>query len=238
LGSSPQYKLTINHKGTIKEMEKVEPEDKIQPKMSVMEIQTLNARIVSTYLGAAHGTDFGCSLLLNYGTKDQNVICPHLYEYDEESTMISWKGAIPILTLILNIAGVNKWEDLSGRFIRVRATHDKVHAIGHIIEDKWLDFDAFVSGYKQDTIAYKQELGRKQIIVIENQDGFEVYVDIDAGVDYLSQRGIAEFKKREPALFTPDLYTAVKFVNEYNLMNIGRRIIFVLGEMAGVEKKL
>jgi hypothetical protein len=39
----------------------------------------------------------------------------------------------------LEIAGVDDWSKLPGRTIRVKADHNKVHAIGHIVEDKWFD---------------------------------------------------------------------------------------------------
>lgn len=37
----------------------------------------------------------------------------------------------------LNVVGVREWSELPGKTIRVKREHTSVHAIGHIIEDRW-----------------------------------------------------------------------------------------------------
>ena len=39
---------------------------------------------------------------------------------------------------VLEMAGVYNISDLDGQIVRVQGSFNKIHAIGHILEDKWL----------------------------------------------------------------------------------------------------
>ncbi|MFH1188247.1 MAG: hypothetical protein V1652_00170, partial [bacterium] len=49
--------------------------------------------------------------------------------------------------------------------------------------------------------------------------------------------GIAGLHNHEPDMFTPDLYKAVTFADEYGRSKIDARIVFLLGEVVGVRRE-
>ena len=56
---------------------------------------------------------------------------------------------------VLETVGVGKWEDLRGKYIRVRRgglMSDEIEAIGHITKDRWLDLKELASVYQSKEI--------------------------------------------------------------------------------------
>lgn len=49
------------------------------------------------------------------------------------------------VTEVMNVVGVEKWEDLKGKYIRVKSEGigKRVSVIGNLMEDKWFDIDSF-----------------------------------------------------------------------------------------------
>jgi hypothetical protein len=89
-----------------------------------------NANIENTSLGfEGHGI-MTCWLHLGYGGSGQGF-----GGYD----LRDGKYLAKHIERILQIVGVEKWEDLRGKYIRVEAEMNKVHRIGNLLTDQWFD---------------------------------------------------------------------------------------------------
>jgi len=65
--------------------------------------------------------------------------------------------SIRLITKILETVGVEKWEDLPGTNIRVKADNVHVEAIAHILKDNWLHFHDFPAFFRPATDAKEKE---------------------------------------------------------------------------------
>lgn len=55
-----------------------------------------------------------------------------------------------IIRNILELVGVEKWSALKGQYIRIKTEWgERVHEIGNIIENKWLDLDSLYEQEKE-----------------------------------------------------------------------------------------
>lgn len=54
-------------------------------------------------------------------------------------------NGIEAMARIMDTVGVEKWEDLEGKYCRVETEGwgGRIHTIGNIIKDKWFDIDKF-----------------------------------------------------------------------------------------------
>jgi len=100
-----------------------------------------NAKIMSTMLGFEDHGIFTCWLYLDYGGAGQGF---GGYSFDtpindENGKLIRIGGAYgaEFIRKILKTVGVDKWEQLPGKHIRVESSNTGVGRIGHIIEDQW-----------------------------------------------------------------------------------------------------
>lgn len=105
-------------------------------------IETENAQIESTALGFPDRGIFTCWLYLTYDGGGQGFGGYALDTplKDDKGKFLRRVGigfGIDFISEILRTVGVEKWEDLPGKYIRVRREHTKVHAIGNIIADEW-----------------------------------------------------------------------------------------------------
>jgi hypothetical protein len=98
-----------------------------------------NARIESTMLGIEDHGIMSFYLYLDYGRSGQGFGGYGLDEYDKiKECRIGHPKSIILIRKILEVVGVDKWEDLEGKYIKVKYEHSGVDGICSIIGDNWL----------------------------------------------------------------------------------------------------
>ena len=74
-----------------------------------------------------------------------------LDKYDEQKKKrVAFHKSFEMIDRILEVVGVNSWEELKDSYIRVESNGlgYRVTKIGNLIKDDWLDFDTF---FKEET---------------------------------------------------------------------------------------
>ena len=113
--------------------------------------ETKNARIESTMLGREDHGIATFMLDLDYGGVGQGAGGYALDEPQKDSTgkfikRVGTACGMDLILRVLDVLEVETWEKLPGTFCRVKSEHAKVHAIGHPLKDKWLDFAEHFGG--------------------------------------------------------------------------------------------
>lgn len=75
-----------------------------------------------------------------------------LDEYDKETkTRVFRTESMESISELLDVVGVDKWEDLPGKYIRFEDNGwgSNITKIGNIIEDRWFDMKEFFGKSKQ-----------------------------------------------------------------------------------------
>jgi hypothetical protein len=104
-------------------------------------IETRNAIIKDAYItNADHGL-LSAYVTLDYGGSCQAFGGYSLYlpKYFKHHNISGPNYAGHFIWRVMEVASVEKWEDLIGKTVRVRSEHSKVHAIGHIVKDDWFN---------------------------------------------------------------------------------------------------
>ena len=109
-----------------------------------MEIK--NAKISSTMLGREdHGIMTFMIYIDGYGfSRGIGGYC--LDEFSSATqTRVFRSESMEAISKILEVVGVDKWEDLPGKYIRFEDNGfgSNITKLGNIIEEKWLDFEEF-----------------------------------------------------------------------------------------------
>lgn len=107
-----------------------------------------NARITSTMLGREDHGIMTFMIYIDAGDFSCGVGGFCLDEFNTTTqTRVFRAESMEAISEILNVVGVNKWEDLPGKYIRFEDNGfcSTVTKIGNIVNDKWFDMKNFFS---------------------------------------------------------------------------------------------
>ena len=97
-----------------------------------------------TFWITVEGASWGCSL---GGFK---IASGMLGAKPEDFSAETGNGLVAIMR-IMDVIGVERWEDLEGKYCRVKVEgwSGTIHCIGNIISNKWFDIKEFFQNYKE-----------------------------------------------------------------------------------------
>lgn len=106
-----------------------------------------NAKIISTQITMADHGVLSFYLTLEgggWGVGYGGYVIGHGYLGSKEFSGDKGEG-LEAMMRIMDVVGVDTWEDLAGKLIRVKCEGwgEPVKVIGNIMEDKWFDIDKF-----------------------------------------------------------------------------------------------
>jgi hypothetical protein len=104
-----------------------------------MPIEIKNAVIESAHLSFADRAFLDAWLKLDYGGTGQAFGGYTLYLPKKFSNHSLKSPAGHFIYRVCEIAGVEDWDRLKGKTIRVRVENGLIKAVGHIVKDDWFD---------------------------------------------------------------------------------------------------
>jgi hypothetical protein len=112
-------------------------------------METLNAQIKSTKLGfIANGI---CSFDLILDIQGGSGVCVGGWALDgpnKEKRRVGSAYGMSVIMRILEVVGVDTWEELKGKYIRIKdcLPGDRVTSIGNLMKEEWIDFENYKVG--------------------------------------------------------------------------------------------
>lgn len=125
--------------------------------MGYFDREIKNAVIESARITISERGILDALLILDYGGGGQGFGGYALYLPKSYTHHRLMSPAGHFIYRVMEIAGVTKWDGLTGKTIRVDADNTKVYRIGHIVNDDWFDpmedFEKMINeeGLKKDT---------------------------------------------------------------------------------------
>ena len=118
-----------------------------------MEIE--NAKITNVSISMANY----CSLVFEIGVEGAGWVC-NIGGYKMASGMLNEKpenfkaengAGLVALMRIMDVVGVDRWEDLEGKYCRIKTEGwgGTIYCIGNILKDKWFDIKEFFQNYNE-----------------------------------------------------------------------------------------
>ena len=110
-----------------------------------------NVKITKTFLGREDHGILTCYLTVEGYGFGVSIGGYCLDKYDEhKKKRVAFYKSFELIDRILEVVGANSWEELQGKYIRVKSNGfgGRVTKIGNLIKDDWLDFDTF---FKEET---------------------------------------------------------------------------------------
>ncbi len=116
-------------------------------------METKNAKITGTTLGREDHGIMTAYINLDYGGSScQSAGGYGFDEYNKKKDCREGTAfGMEFIMRVLEVVGVDRWEDLKGKHIRVKADHCGVEAIGHITDNRWLNFKELAKKHYPDS---------------------------------------------------------------------------------------